>query len=442
MSITLNASPKMCLDTWMEYFAINPLAFNNIDVINCMPDYSPGTCSQYWRQYQFETDAFSKEQLGFYIQTAEQQIENYLGSFIKPTWVCQEEHPLPYYYERKRGHPRDLYNIKFQTNWKNVIAFGQPIKNLLQISPITYVDEDGDGFTETAIVNFTLSDPVDLTCPNNFKLYFTDRDGNSHYEICSYRSFDYDNNTLDGTIVFDSWILLNPDLYLQKSFLPQRTYDGCDLNNFVSDIEIWFEEINDCLPQAEVVWSKHNYQASDVGWAGCYICGRNCNCQEYRRPACVKILDYCKGIFSIELMDYDEDTGCVIQGSCRCLPCTPPDSIRINYISGCNQCHSQPNNNLCNDDICADLIKPIIMLSITNMPKTTCSCKCIQQQLDYWAEDLAFKPGSQIGTVGTYNYPLKFLEMSINGVTKRGAIEATMLLENFKDSYKMCYNFR
>jgi len=436
MSIVLNSNPKMCIDAWMQYFSVNPLSFNNIEIQTCVPDFYVESCSNYWQQWQYETTTFSKEQLGFYLETAEQQIENYLGSFVKPTWVCQEEHVLPYNYKRNKGHPHDFYNIQFQTNWKNVMAFGQPMQTLLGNFPITYVDQDLDGFQETAIVTFNLTTALNLECPNTFKLYFAGQNGNSHYEICNYRTFEYDNTTLIGTITFDAWILLDPALYTVKSFIRGRAIDGCNVNNFVNSIDIYFESINTCLPMAELVWSKSRYSSTEIGFESCYICGANCNCSEYRRPACVKVLDYCKGIFNVEIQKYDDETGCVIPGSCRCVPCKPPDAIRINYLSGCHVCDHTNNNNLCNRGICSQLIKPIIMLSISNMPNTDCSCKCVETQLKYWGEDVSYK--SMGG--GSYNYPLSLLQNTINGIPKRGAIEATMMLENFKNNNSACYN--
>jgi len=431
MSITLNVKPKLNIDRVAEILGVHPLYFNCLDAGSCIEDLERNACDTWWNQYTYQSNGpFSKEQLAYFIKYAEDQIENYLGYFVAPTWVSNETHEFPYYHRREYGRAGTIRNIKFLTEWKNVLAFGQREEVLVGNFPVAYSDIDIDGFRETATITFSFPPEItsNLECPESLKIYVPGVNGNEYYELRNQRSISYDAATNVGTIVFDSWILLDPEIYLTKSFSSSRAHDACDPGIFLPTVDIYLERVNQCAPQVELVWSKARFNPNRLGLSTiCYQCAENCNCEEYVVPGCVKVSDWCEGLFNIEQLSYDPETGCVNYDRCPCPPCEMPDYIRVNYLSGCKDKRG------CNRP-CEELTKAIVMLGITNLPNVDCSCKCIQQQLTYWHTSYSLRGQG----LNTYNMPLKLIETNPFGSDKLGAIEAAAILNMLKEKPGHC----
>ena len=390
MAYSFRTKTSLCLDRWAEIMSINPLAFNNIDIGNCVEDAING-CKM-WAQDTYQ-DEFNIETLATYIQLAEQKIESYLGVKVAPTAICHEQIEIPYYYRRELGK-LDLQQLKFQTAYKEVRKFGQEKRKFLGEATIVYTDEDGDGFKEIATLTLT-TDEVDLDyCGIEVDICPTARCNN----ICPVINIDL--NVLEGILTIKSYTwLFRKEENIKIGFSKlHRSIDGCDTDNFLDCVGVYYRSIDPCKPQAEIVWNRTDKCFNDTFWTSASSCGRDCS--TFRLPACVKILDKCRGIFQLEYQRYD-DTGCLVSG-CTCnLPCFPPDYIEVNYISGCKS-----NCTSCNDcGVCDQLERTVAILAAAMLPQAFCNCTCLQTQLQYYQTNATAKANGIL----TYGVPFEIL---------------------------------
>lgn len=420
MSVTLTANNSLSIDQWAELMGVPVLEFNNLDISGCQFDYEREHCSQFWSHWQYSSNSnISREQLAFFIQQAEQQIENYLGYHIAPTWSYNEQHNLP----REVGV--DLSQIKFQTDWKNVIHGGTSKLTEIGTANVVYSDEDGDGYNELATITITdesLSAFV-YSFPNRFRLFMPGHNGKDTYEIEYFLGYNYNDDTHTLTVTTNSWILVNPQLYLPKGFNAKRAYNACDSNIYVTTVEISFEEVDTCLPNAQIVWGGNNQPCADGG------------CIETTQPACIKWINKCEGTFTVQPVSVNADTGCIESYlSTYCNISNMPDAVRINYISGCHDKSSFVHPYLIGNTPCADLLRAVLALSVTYLGGVPCACTCIEDQISYFNTDLATT--SAVGT--SYRYSFEMID-NVFGSAKRGAIEAFAILEASKSKKGLCY---
>jgi hypothetical protein len=420
MSVTLTANNSLSIDQWAELMGVPILEFNNLDISACQFEYDREHCSQFWSHWQYSSNAtISREQLSFFIQQAEQQIENYLGYHVAPKWSLNEQHMLP------KGNCVDLRNIKFRTNWKNVIHSGSPKFTEIGTADVVYSDEDGDGYNELATITFINEGLAEFATnfPNRFRIFMPGHMGQDEYEISYFLEYDYDPDNYTLTLKANSWILLNPNLYLPKSFAQKRAWNACDPSLYVSQVEIGFEEVDTCLPNAQLVWSGNNEPCLDGG------------CVETTKPACVRWINKCEGIFTVVPVSVNEETGCVENYlSTYCDIRNMPDSVRLNYISGCHDKDDFVHPTLIGINPCSDLVRAILTLSITYLGNEPCACTCIEDQIKYYNTDLATT--SPTGT--SFRYLPSMID-NVFGSAKRGAIEAFRIIENIKGKKGLCY---
>ena len=401
MAFSYNTQTKLCLDEFANFFQINPLAFNGIDISSCVEWQNP---CQFWHQFPYQS-GFNLENLASYIFQAEQTIENYLNLRVSPSYECAETLEIPYYFRREEGK-LDTPFIKFQTKWKNILEFGQFEKRLLGTATIAYSDVDNDGFFELATLTLTgLTEPTINECDLELCI---DCD-NICSRICPFKMISY--NSITGTLILETntWLLRRLNT-INTGFGQTRAINGCDLNNFLSSIDIYIWERNLCLPQAEIVWNR----------------SKNCepNCEEFIVPACVTILDKCRGIFQLDYQRFNTITGCVENATNCDLPCEPPDFIRVWYKSGCTQ-HCK-NCNHCG--VCDNLKRAIAILAATLLPQQLCNCSCFENQIKYYQTDATLKANG----LASLNLPFSILNNPFG--TKLGAIEVYQLTEIIKEN--------
>lgn len=417
MSVTLTAKNALSVQQWANLMGQPVLEFNFIDITACGFDADMNHCSEFWTHWAYNAETFSHEQLAFFIQQAENKIENFLGYYVAPKWSYSEPHMFP------NKSCVDLSQVKFRTNWKNVITGGVPKLTLLGNAEIVYSDEDGDGFSETATINYSDIDPdLPFEYPNRFKLFFVGYDADEHYEITDINSYTFDKEAGTLQIVVDSWVLINPLKYIPKGFARKTAFNPCADDIFVEGVEVYFEEVDTCKPNAEIVWSGDNVPCTDGG------------CVETVMPACIRWIDKCEGTFNIQPVTVDED-GCIENYiSSYCSIDNYPDSIRINYLSGCYDRQSYKKPQLVGYEPCQQLVMAIAILAITYFGIQTCECHCIEDQINFYNEDLATGgPGLM-----SYRYPNEML-FTIFGNAKRGSLEAYNILESVKSNKGLCY---
>lgn len=335
-----------CLDTFAKYMSIHPLAFNSITVNNCIETTIACTA---WMQYTWQNSSFiSREMLSQYIRQSELEIAAYLGTFVKPSWVVSEAHEIPQPYHPNM-FPPNIDSLIFKTDWESVNRFGQRRQTLLGTSTIVYSDNDLDGYDETALFDIIVTEiPTNLS---DIYITYPEHNGSLQYKICPVEIVNIDTDTNTITFKGNSWNFVK-ESNITASFLNLKYLDGCT-NIFQETVEIWYEDIDPCLPQIELVWTGDD------------VCARY-NCTEYTQPACAVVLDKCNGYFSIIPQKLDEDNCVVTSTECLAIP-SQPAFIRAYYQAGVQ-------NNM-------QIEQAVIKLTASKLPQSLCTCGCILPEI-------------------------------------------------------------
>lgn len=400
----VHTQTQTCLDSFAEFLGIDPLSFNSLDISACQDCPDNLLCDKIWSQYSHQKGVYSRELLAQHLYEAETKISHFLGTFIKPTWVCEEVLELPRHFDWKRRGTINIEAMRLKTDWSFVRRFGQ--KEFVEIGtfPVIYSSPDGDSFNELATVTFTTEEDFDIC---DLKIYFEGHCDDCHFEICPIHVEETAENTFSVTI--DAYLLVNPDLYYEKRFTKNRFLNACDPEIFVDNLCVGFERVDTCKPQAEVIYVEDGCKA---------------NCQEITVPACAIILDKCEGLFTLRLQTLD-DEGCVIEGSNGCCPpnCSCPIKVKLNYQAGCHLGKCEP----CCWSGCHALELAAWKLAASELPLEYCNCACLEDRITYYTRNTGIIYKSE-GV--SYNYPSSYRSENPFG-TKVGQIEAFLDVQQY-----------
>jgi len=391
------------LNNFYRFINSDPLSFNGI-YLSCVND-SNTLCGEdeIWDSHQFP---LSREKLAEITQRVEAEVSNILGTHVKPKWV-REEIDVPANWFNNKTHKR-IEDIIFRTHNTFIKRAGQQrLERVVESVEITYSDSDGDGFNEQAVINFTLPENENLC---DVKLFFQD----SQNEITGFNIVSFDTNTREVRITIDAWLLIKPELYINRTFIKNSpAIDGCDSNNFVEFIDIWINGIDPCKPSIELVIDES------------HTC--NGSCTDSIQPACMKIQNKCEGTFTIIPQAYDEEDGCVTNKTNTL--CGRIVKIIAYYEVGC---FSTNCDGLCNDDcFCSDLEDIIFKIVAARYPYPTCDCKCIQSVLKTYSQQTSLIVKSE---GRTFRYNDRYMDNAILGTTV-GEIEAAIALLNIREKF-------
>lgn len=431
MALSTTALPKeLNLNSYMEFLQLSPLSFNNLDVQNCVVDYVE-QCKNF-NQFPYNDSNFiSREQIATQIALAKQRVENELGFPIVPTYITNEELPIPAFFDTTYSLYPDLRRLKFLTKNKNILDFGQRRLTSLGLSPLTGVDTDGDGINEyydtTYVVPLIVgvTDTIDIC---KLKAYYPTHVDDPIYDVrFSVQSF----NPLTRTVVvrFHFYDLIQEQYIWTTGFSRVRSTSLCNNDITITQIAFAYEDISPCLPDITV----HYFQQQSNG----LFCSGNCegDCTEITVPACGKILDSCMSMFSLTPMMYD-NTGCVVEGN-MCI-CGRPAKIKVNYLAGSYLQHqasqgdtylftSMYNSGQCGRNYNHQLIEAVFMLATANLQIALCNCGCLLPKIQQLQQDYAYRDKSS-----SWSKPYRQLDNPFG--TKEGEFKAYQLIEAYKSS--------
>lgn len=407
MAITSSFN-SVCLQTVINMFGIDPLKFNCLYPL-CI-DYHESGCEEYWTQHFEHGNLISREELAMELYMAELEVASFLGQFPFPTYVCDEHIEIDSCYRDRHSMGVNLEDYTFATKWKCVQDYGVFENTILGSATVEYVDQDGDGLHELAEVTFDYSSVTYDFNVDELMLTFI---GFDRYNDVVCPILSVVDNTATSTITFyvDSWNLVRPELYLSRSFQEYTALDACDLDNYVTELNVC-AKLKTCAPDGWVVYDE----------PGC----TSHTCDEVKYPFCVRPVNKSLGLFKITLGDVDED-GCFVDGN-SCPPCGLPKRIEINYISSCNNClQTKKDISFCNI-----VERAIIYIAVSRLPRSLCECGCSTQHLEELKFDTAI---SYDNSSVKFNYPYNMWSQSPFG-TKVGELTAYKLLTSIEDN--MC----
>ena len=176
----------LSLSEFAEIMGINPIQFMSGSTVDTFP--STG-CTDRWRQYPWQDEAkVSRDELAREILQAEKDIAAELGYYPGLLWREEEKIQYPKYF--KRGYTtvsgtnvagyyksvKPVYGYIVEPGTRQVEFIGSAS---FGSGSIVLVDEDGDGFSETAKITVATTH----TSPYRHKVFYTGQAGRAEWEI-------------------------------------------------------------------------------------------------------------------------------------------------------------------------------------------------------------------------------------------------------------------
>jgi hypothetical protein len=375
------------LATYAKIMGLNPMHFAG--AVAPTHDLMPtNACNDIWHKYEWQdSDKVSLWEVAEEIQTAEEEIANFIGYYPAPYWIENELIPYPRVFARdQRGNGRNIQTRAkaIHTKRAKFINPGQRTLSLVGTATtvggsLAYTDEDSDGYYETATVTL----PTTLTDISELKLFFTGLNGQLEWEIRPVRSKELSG----GNVVFvlDSWLLIDPDLY---EALPTSAgalaIDVSTVANFVTSVEVYREYIDTTQASVQFYW-ENGYLANTLitcptcGTIGCTVCDYD------SQDGCAIARNHDMGEIAVYPASYDSEN--TAWNAVSWVTCTEPHIVRISYLSGAqSQEYLQSRTH---DPLSLSWAQVIAWIATARLPRPLCSCGVVQDRVNYLARDMA-----------------------------------------------------
>lgn len=256
---------KLPLDTWFRLMGIHPLHANQVRIDGQNPH-----CSDIYFQHEWQnSDHVSREEIAQAIAEAEQQIEEWLGYHLAPTWEVDEWRPTnrPFRPELVNLNGGDVrgYKQTVRADWGYFITGGIESRTLVEAdADIVYTDVDSDGYFETATVTVNTV----ATDRNEIKIFYPGKDGDASWEI---RPTEVDIDLGVATITFRRELAVNPDL-LEVYDTENAEAIGQDNDDFLETVDV-YRCYNDPQSQVSFLWEPLNSgDCATCNGSGCTNC--------------------------------------------------------------------------------------------------------------------------------------------------------------------------
>lgn len=360
----------LSLDHYARIMGINPAHFWGasapLTAVSTMP---VETCGSLYHQYSWQdSDKVSRYDIAVAIAKAEQDIANALGYWPGPQWTHDEEARLQRVYRREydggganiAGHPKSL-----DTRWKFVMDVGPRSVEFIAKAEtggfgLDYIDDDGDGFYETAriVVSTTHADK------RNIKVFQPDSGGNPEYEIREIRKIDIAAGT--ATIYMDAWLLINPVLYNLPTYDDggDRLIDISTTANYLTAVDVYYERVDPEKAQGTLYWENDSVGCGLCSGVGCEACGY------VKQDACLYIRNSVNGELVARAAEWSsEDNAWNFAGFSGGRE---PDFIRLSYLSGMVSDYWKTGHTL--NPIRPELARVIAHLATARLERDLCGC--------------------------------------------------------------------
>lgn len=323
----------------------------------------------------------SREELKLQILESEKEIAEYLGFHLAPTFVTNELHgyPKPYdptligsYGLNTPGHGLSLI-AKSGKLLQSGARSTTPIDTATTTGgSLTYTDEDGDGFAETATITVATS----ITDVRELKVYIAGTSAAPEWEVREPRKKYISGGNL--VVKFFSWQLIDPDV--DGAFPTVEDYRAIDITTqdyFVTSVDIYREYIDNTQVSARFFWE-------DTGCANCG--GSGCDaCALIYQDGCAIVRDSQLGIVVPAIATYDDDNG--IWRSSSWTVGRDPDQVRVSYYAGDMSQGYRDGSAI--DPLKEMYAKAIAYMTAARLPRTICSCPGVVQFFEDLRADMA-----------------------------------------------------
>jgi hypothetical protein len=359
------------LDTWAAILGISPWEFNNCRY----PAPKSAQCQDVFKQFQWQGDHLSREEVGEAIASAELMLAQELLYWPYPRYFTGEVQ------QYTRPHQRDLFGFAgtprgewktVQLNWKKIVSGGVFNRTAIDTIPaidITKLDEDGDGVFETFTAVITDAAIGSISDANELALYFPAqfRHGEALSERWRVRPVTVTISGNTATFRSHRTLLVNP----QTEFgVVQSGLDPALDSIYVDELECWRVFTDDSSTEALP------YQGV-AEWKTIPGCTQNCTFQVF--PLCIG--------------EHNNDQGRIFvsYGTPAEWPYhdREPDRVNVNYVAGLRLTDGQIDD---------EMAKMITYLSVSLLANEKCGCDRSNRILARWRKPiLRFEDNNEAG---------------------------------------------
>lgn len=338
------------LDTWATIMGIDPWEFNGFQ----SPRTSRAECKDTWRQYEWQRDTLSREEVARTIEAAEAAIAEQVNTWPAPQYVYNEAVPYPrpskepYY--GYAGTPRGQFKA-VRLRYAKIQGGGILARTLLDIdAAVTYSDPDSDGVKNVATITVTTT----VTTASEIGVYFqaADRLGEGLTEKWRIRPIIVTFSGGVATIKAHVAQFALPKQLVKADFTP---LDPADTANYVTQVEVYRVYRDDTFTSA-------NPNQGTAEWEQ-YPCV-TLPCGVDYIPLCLGARDADKAIVSIA---FDPDS---VWPQNR-----EPDRLHVHYQAGypLENGHMQPA-----------LARMTAQLATAWLTQENCACDRSQRIIHHW----------------------------------------------------------
>jgi hypothetical protein len=371
----------LSLTAYAKTMGITPAHFWGASAYNLNPQIFPVSqnCSDVWYQYSWQAgDRVSRYDVADTIKEAEFDIAMLLGYWPASVWIANEEqkYPRPY----RRNYFGSGKNVRDQLksvdlNWGKLIEPGRRATTLIGTATtgggsLAYTDEDGDGFFETATVslNTTVTDECEV------RIYHASTLADPEWEIREPRSKSISGGVL--TLVFDSWLFVDPDLYEQY---PDNeggpdAIDITDISNYVTSVDVYREYVDASVSAVEFHWEPSYVPCDTTDDA----------CGDVTQNGCMRVRDADMGVVAPNPASWNADD--LKWDNQQWEGSREPDRVFLWYRAGLQD--ERYLRGLSCSDLSYEWAKTIAWLATARLERPPCSCNNVRNLYERLSRDV------------------------------------------------------
>lgn len=408
---------KLPLDTFARFAGIDPLHFNQVS-LGARPDQEAICQSVYFQHEWQDVDRDGREAIARAIREAEGQLEAHLGYRLLPSWEVDEWRGSTPYFGPERINLTTRNARGFQqaveAKWGYFVTGGREAKAVVEAArPITYTDEDGDGYAEKAVVTATVAAGQDAC---ELALFYpvsgvVDDAGDDRWEI---RPVKVSVSGTTATFVFRREQAVDAAAITENDPEAVLGTDAPGAGTFLQTVDVW-RRYNDPSQQAHLLWEP-------VGTCGICADGTCQTCALATQAACLhprgdprlSILAYTPGTY-----DATTSTFSVVEASVG----RQPEAVRLWYRAGWRD-----NAQACPmRDMDPAWARTVAILAASKLERPPCECRAVGNFIARWQEDLAYSGG--VEQTALYSVSARALDNPFG--TRRGEVYAWRRVEEF-----------
>lgn len=352
------------LDRVAFHLGIDPYHFNQI-ITDQHPIDPAGVCEDVWLQHDWQLDGkISRESLADALRQAEDMVSAYLGYSPLPRWYEEDQNLEPHYKPEvtylynSRGEPKSI-----TTQWGYFIEGGIKATTLVDTPDIAYVDDDGDGYNETAEITFSTT----VTDEDELYVFYPGKAGAEAWEIRPLTSVVIDTTTATATIKFPRY-LVPLEILVERPYGDGSTslaIDGDDVDNFLTEVDVYR------------IYSDPSQQVT-FHYEGTTSDCLSTPCNDTTETGCLYPKNKRLGIVQYRRADWNSDTETYESKSFSAAP----KYLTVNYRAGLRY-----NNSFRQMD--RTLERMIIYFALSLVDRDICGCAYTQEIWQKQTEDLA-----------------------------------------------------